>query len=149
MGLKLSIDPGTTREHPLGVCWWFNGKPIEAYSIKPKPRDYDDRCRFLISALEKHMQERQERYHKVETIAVEAFIRWVPPNRQYAIRQLSRFSGYLQGYFEGLGLHVIEVDKGQTPKAQARMLGKQYGFDTEDQDACDALLVGFLAGFGR
>ena len=147
MGLKLSIDPGTTREHPLGVAWWVDGKCVEAYSIKPKPRDYDDRCRFLIETLNSHLSERMGQHGAPDRIAVEAFIRWVPPNRQYAIRQLSRFSGYLQGYFAGRGHHVIEVDKGQTPKSQARIVAKQFGFQADDQDACDAILVGFLAGF--
>ena len=149
MGLKLSIDPGTTREHPLGVCWWRDGVVLRAFSIPPKGKEFHDRCNHILAVLDQDVSYMVQQFAEPPTaVAIETFIKWAPPARQLAIRQLSFFSGRLYDRFTRAGITPKYIDKGSTPKSQARQLAIKYGVSTEDQDACDALLVGFLAGFG-
>ena len=146
--LALSNDPGLSA---WGLCLWKNHWPIELKTIIPKGKDFtkvlDLRERYV-----RVISEIKDKHGPIDRVAFETYVRWVNP--KHGIARDLMTNCLATGIIVDIWLETLIptfVSKGSAPKSQANLLTLYFFKNASQgsQHARDALLVGYLAGFGE
>jgi microcompartment protein CcmK/EutM len=91
----------------------------------------------------------------ISHVALEQFVKYVPPDRVDSMMKVREFTGYLWAQIENWALDrkralIIEcISKGDTSKEKAAMIAKGSGFAGASEHEIDAFHQGLLARYDR
>jgi len=134
--MELSIDPG--RE--TGLALWYNGLPRITWKCD-FGRDWSKRPGLIRETIAPIL-----RTCRVTEIVIEDFRGHIRPQRVHSMLRCAEIRGMILAACEGI--HVTLITKVGRGKERSFQLATQLGFhDISDHEA-DAIVLGFLGGFG-
>jgi hypothetical protein len=123
-------------------------------TIYPKGEKEIDKLKTLRERLIAHIRETERGANKpVTKAAIEQYVEYVRSEKGIPRSLMANCNarGVILGVLFEMEVQVQDLDKGSVPKNQALIVTKKYFGDSTagSEHSRDALLVGFLAGFGR
>ena len=122
---------------------------MNGMTLRPKEKRYPARYVDLYARFDEAMNKIEKTYGQILRVAIEdPRARKVPQQPAEDVKKLWWATAMMWTYWLELCFEPVLVDKGTTPKGQADLLAVNYRLTSCSQHARDALLIGFLAGFG-